>query len=261
MKILTWNVNGIRAGIKKGLWDKIEDLRPDIFCFQETKADESIMITPDVAHLEYDLNFNSCKIKKGYSGVANFVSISSVKVIDHDLSLNEDRFDDEGRYITTFFEYKEVKYAVINCYYPQGGRDFRIPFKLDFYMAVLNKAIEFRKKGYKCILLGDFNTTFADIDLARPNENRKTTGCLPEERDVLNEMVKEGFVDIFRVKNPELKDVYSYWDQITRARERNVGWRIDFFLIDETIVDQVESIEVRSDVMGSDHCPVVLTLK
>ncbi len=261
MKILTWNINGIRAGIKKGLWDKIDDLNPDIFCFQETKADQTIMDSGDIVHDSYDLTFNSCKIKKGYSGVANFVSKSTVKILDHDTLIGEQQFDDEGRYCTTLFEYKEIKYAVINCYYPQGGRDYRIPFKLGFYKSILDKAKQFRSEGYKCILLGDFNTTFADIDLARPNENRKTTGCLPEEREVLNNMVKEGFVDIFRVLNPDLKDVYSYWDQKTRARERNVGWRIDFFLIDETIVENVENVEVRMGVMGSDHCPVVLTLK
>jgi exodeoxyribonuclease III len=261
MRILTWNINGIRAGIKKGLWDKIQDLNVDIACFQETKADETIMADAAIGHDDYDLEFNSCSIKKGYSGVANFVRKSSVSIIIHDNVLGTDEFDCEGRFQVTQFEYNKTKYALINCYYPQGGRDYRIPFKLDFYKLILAKANEYKKQGFKCILCGDFNTTFADIDLARPNENRKTTGCLPEEREVLNDMVKNGFVDIFRINNPDLPNVYSYWDQITRARDRNVGWRIDFFLIDETIIDNVDNIEVKMDVMGSDHCPVILTLK
>jgi exodeoxyribonuclease III len=265
MRILTWNINGIRAGIKKGLWDKIQELDVDIACFQETKADESIMADAKHGHDDYELVFNSCKIKKGYSGVANFIRKNSVedsvKVIGNFNHLNQEEFDNEGRFQVTQFEYNNVQYALINCYYPQGGRDYRIPFKLDFYRAILAKANEYKKAGFKCLLCGDFNTTFADIDLARPNENRKTTGCLPEERQVLDDMVKNGYVDIFRINNPELPDVYSYWDQITRARDRNVGWRIDFFLVDETIIDNIDSIEVKMEVMGSDHCPVILTLK
>ena len=260
MKIITWNINGIRASIKKGLWDKIDILKPDIFCLQETKADSSIMETADVTNLDYNLQFNSCKIKKGYSGVANYSHLDT-PLINTFVSLGEEQFDNEGRYCATSYNYGKKKIMVINCYYPQGGRDYRIPFKLEFYNKVLLNAKEFRSQGYKCILCGDFNTTFADIDLARPKENRKTTGCLPEERKVLNDFVDNGFVDIFRTLYPDKPDVYSYWDQITRARDRNVGWRIDFFLIDETLIELVDDVEVLSDIMGSDHCPVILTLK
>ncbi|MGL4758137.1 MAG: exodeoxyribonuclease III [Patescibacteria group bacterium] len=260
MTIMTWNINGIRASIKKGLWDKIDIIKPDVFCFQETKADTLIMETADIQHLEYDLVFNSCKIKKGYSGVANFYS-KDVNIIEHDKLLHEQQFDDEGRYCSTLIEYKNTKLAIVNCYYPQGGREYRIPFKLDFYKAILKKSLEFKSMGYKCILLGDFNTTFADIDLARPKENRQTTGCLPEEREVLNDFVKAGFVDVFREFYPDKEAVYSYWDQITRARERNVGWRIDFFLVDSELKDSIEDVEYLMDTMGSDHCPVIINLK
>ena len=261
MTILTWNINGIRASIKKGLWDKIQDLNVDIACFQETKADETIMADAAIGHDDYDLEFNSCKIKKGYSGVANFIRKDAVKVINNYNHLDNVDFDNEGRFQVTQLEHSGTKYALINCYYPQGGRDYRIPFKLDFYKLVLAKANEYKKAGFKCILCGDFNTTFADIDLARPNDNRNTTGCLPIERDVLNDMVKSGYVDIFRINNPDLPDIYSYWDQITRARDRNVGWRIDFFLVDESIIENIENVEVKMEVIGSDHCPVILTLK
>jgi exodeoxyribonuclease III len=261
MRILTWNINGIRAAIKKDLWYKINTLKVDIACFQEIKADETIMNEMAIGHDDYFMDFNACKIKKGYSGVANFTSIQSIKVLESDDDLCSVDFNNEGRFLTTKVKYNNYNLAIINCYYPQGGRDFRIPFKLEFYKAVLNKAMEYKKAGYKCILCGDFNTTFADIDLARPNENRKTTGCLPQEREVLNDIVKAGFVDLFRMNNPELKDVYTYWDQITRARERNVGWRIDFFLVDQDLLPDCVGVEVKMDIVGSDHCPVILTLK
>jgi exodeoxyribonuclease III len=262
MRILTWNINGIRAGIKKGLWDKISDLDVDIVCFQETKADQSIMEDEGlIGHFEYDMSFNSCSIKKGYSGVANFVKINTLQNQESITELGVEEFDDEGRFCATKFEYNNQKIVVINCYYPQGGRDYRIPFKINFYKEVLKISLKYKAQGYKCILCGDFNTTFADIDLARPNENRKTTGCLPIERDVLNEFVDEGFVDLFRVQNPDTPDRYTYWDQITRARERNVGWRIDFFLVDKDLIDMCGIVEIADDVLGSDHCPVILNLK
>jgi exodeoxyribonuclease III len=261
MKLISWNINGIRASIKKDLWSKIDELKPDILCVQETKADKDIMSQDIVKHDDYDLAFNSCDIKKGYSGVANYINNRIVGSTESDLDLGMEEFDQEGRFVCTKFKYKDFKIALINCYYPQGGRDFRIPFKINFYHNVLEKALKYRKEGYKILLCGDFNTTFADIDLARPKENRNTTGCLPIERDALNDMVKYGFVDYFRLMYPDKEGVYSYWDQITRARERNVGWRIDFFLVDEDLIEFCEDIEVRMDIMGSDHCPVVLNLK
>jgi exodeoxyribonuclease III len=262
MRILTWNINGIRAGIKKGLWEKITDLNVDLVCFQETKADDTIMQDEGlVGHFEYDMSFSSCTLRKGYSGVANFIKINTIEEVSNDTNIGTSEFDDEGRFLATKFNYEGKKLVVINCYYPQGGRDYRIPFKLDFYKAVLNVALEYKKQGYNCILCGDFNTTFADIDLARPNENRNTTGCLSNERESLSDFVDAGYIDLFRLQNPELPDVYTYWDQITRARERNVGWRIDFFLVDKDIIDLCDQIEVRADVMGSDHCPVILNLK
>ena len=260
MKILTWNINGIRAAIKKGIWEKLEDLNVDIACFQETKADETIMESELVRVDKFNTYFNSCTLKKGYSGVANYVS-NEFEDLGSDQEIGVEEFDAEGRYIATKFSYNEYKIVLINCYYPQGGRDFRIPFKLKFYEEVLKKANFYRKQGFLPILCGDFNTTFADIDLARPNENRKTTGCLPEERKVLNDFVDNGYIDVFRELNPQKDGAYTYWDQITRARDRNVGWRIDYYLIDKALLSHVKDVEIMADVLGSDHCPVILTLK
>lgn len=262
MRILTWNINGIRAALKKDLLTKIENLKVNIACFQESKASTDIveeLILKGTIPAKYSIIYNSCRVKKGYSGVLNL--IQDVANFDYQTSLGLEEFDCEGRYLLTTFTYNNLKIALINCYYPQGGRDHRIPYKLEFYKLILNKVKILKSEGYKCILTGDFNTTFADIDLARPKENRQTTGCLPIEREALNNLVELGLVDIFRLRNPELEGVYSYWDQITRARDRNVGWRIDFFLVDCDLLEFCSKIEVRMDIIGSDHCPVILTLK
>lgn len=262
MRILTWNINGIRAALKKDLLIKIENLDVNIACFQESKAGAEIieeLILKGVIPAKYSIIYNSCSIKKGYSGVVNL--IQDVTDFDCATSLGLEEFDCEGRYLLTTFAYNDLNIALINCYYPQGGRDYRIPYKLEFYKLIANKVKELKSMGYKCILTGDFNTTFADIDLARPKENRQTTGCLPIEREALNNLVELGLVDIFRLRNPELEGIYSYWDQITRARDRNVGWRIDFFLVDSDLIEFCSQIEVKMDILGSDHCPVILTLK
>jgi exodeoxyribonuclease III len=280
LKILTWNVNGIRAGIKKGLWGKLRDLDCDLHCFQETKSDKDVMSLDIVKEEGFDYAYNSCDIKKGYSGVAIYyrdtIFTSKNSELEQDLFSNsqltetktvlewdhnlEPEFDTEGRFIATFFKHQDHQIALINCYYPQGGREFRIPYKLRFYKKVLDKALFYNSKGFKVILTGDFNTTFADIDLARPKENRKTTGCLPQEREVLEAFCKAGFVDAFRQFYPDKSDVYTYWDQISRARDRNVGWRIDFFLVDTNLMPFVKDVQVLDKVFGSDHCPVLLEI-
>jgi exodeoxyribonuclease III len=299
LKIISWNINGIRAGIKKDLWDKVTngDASADILCFQETKSDADIMNSKEVKNSNFEFHFNSCKIKKGYSGVANYYSLNSVslgkietienglgienlifdnndasdgkgnenntkqvKILDFQDSLEVEEFDNEGRFLITFFQLKDIKFALINCYFPQGGRAYRIPFKLNFYNKILEVAKNKKEDGYCVIITGDFNTTVADIDLARPKENRKTTGCLPEEREVLNNFFNAGFIDTYRHFYPNTEGAYTYWDQITRARDRNVGWRIDYFLIDQDYIGLVKQIEILSEVYGSDHCPVRLTL-
>ena len=281
MKLYTWNVNGIRAVSKKGFWEFVATHQPDILAVQEIKADqdafekwwqdteqgfESDLMT----EFNYGVVWNACSIKKGYSGTAIFYRKDKFPNIKS-YNLGISKFDDEGR--TTVLELeipsktndqtqkKIQNLAIINCYYPQGGRPERIPFKLEFYQEVINLVNRLKAEGKTVILCGDMNTTVADIDLARPKQNRKTTGCLPEEREILNSLFETGSTDVFRFLYPDLADKYTYWDQITRARDRNVGWRIDYFLVDNNILNRVIGCEHHDQAFGSDHCPVSVEIE
>jgi exodeoxyribonuclease III len=280
--LLSWNVNGIRAAIKKDLWNKIDQLNPDLLCVQETKADRIIMESTDITTPNWNLAFHSCSMKKGYSGVANYYpnSTPTESMFDLVLGSNEqkftthtiqegiliDKFDIEGRLIVT--KHTLIKplgdlkdFVVINGYYPQGGRgEERVLYKIEFYKEVYKYSDKLRSLGENVLLCGDFNTTITDIDLARPDQNRKTTGCLPEEREAFDLFLKNGFVDTFRHFYPDKPDMYSYWDQITRARDRNVGWRIDYWLADKKLMPYIQDAFILTDVIGSDHAPVGITL-
>lgn len=281
-RLLTWNINGISASVKKGIWEKLQTLQPDIFCFQEIKAtDEKIQLIlnqeKQLENKNFDLygrstttnlnfldNYNHlwhvATVRKGYSGVATFWQKNLV-ISKSKIGTGEEKFDIEGRLLLTEFKLGEISVALINGYYPQGGRGIhRIEYKIKFYQKVTNLCKQLRKQGKKIILCGDFNTTVADIDLARPKQNRNTTGCLPEERDALAKLTNVGLVDAFRYLYPNLEGKYTYWDQITRSRERNVGWRIDFFLVDQDLISKVEDCLILDQIFGSDHCPVVLSL-
>jgi exodeoxyribonuclease III len=281
MKFFSWNINGIRAALKKGFWDKVIELDPDFLCLQEIKCDDNAMSElfftnqsllgensngNENLHNDYSIIWHSCSAKKGYSGTA---IIYKTKILENWIiegefkNLKNDKFDVEGRLIGMFLKHKSKGYKLfLLCgYYPQGGRDGRIPYKLEFYKEVENKLQEIQSQGYNIVITGDFNTTFTDIDLARPKENRKTTGCLPEEREVLNNLIDINHLyDSFRFLNPDLADQYTYWDQITRSRDRNVGWRIDMFFVDEKLKQSMQNAKIHQNVMGSDHCPIEVEL-
>ena len=262
LKLISWNVNGIRAGLRKGFWDRVNELNADIISIQETKADESIMSSGILDTANYgDMRFHSAQ-KKGYSGVATIVKSNSAEEYEYQAGIGNTDFDIEGRCIITKYTVDDLDFTLVNGYYPQGGRGpHRIEYKIQFYKEVKELCNKLRKQGEKIILCGDFNTTVADIDLARPGPNRKTTGCLPEEREALDWFLKDGYLDSFRHFYPDKADMYTYWDQITRARERNVGWRIDYFLVDQDLLPILKSAEIHTDTMGSDHCPVSITLE
>jgi exodeoxyribonuclease-3 len=298
IKLVTWNVNGIRAAIKKGLWEKISDIQPDILCLQETKSDSEIMSSEAVKHSDFQMIFHSAVSRKGYSGVATLTATGNTKSqsvdksielfedsqasnivsnitpnesakakvqqIEYQIGLGLEEFDVEGRLVIAKYQTvdKKLKFTLINGYFPQGGRGpERIAYKIKFYQEVYKLAQKLKSQGEMLIICGDLNTTVTDIDLARPKENRNTTGCLPEEREALDLFLKGGFVDSFRYLYPDLPDKYTYWDQITRARERNVGWRIDYFLVDKDLLPHLKSVQILDQVMGSDHCPVAIELK
>ena len=253
MKILCWNVNGIRAIHKKGFVEWISLANPDILCLNETKASPEQLPDELLNIPGYKSYFSSSTVKKGYSGVAIYTKEEPIKVLH---GYGEPRFDDEGRIIIA--EYKD--FTLINNYYPNGkASPERLQYKLDFYDAFLAFANSLKKKGKNVVVCGDFNTAHQEIDLARPKENSKVSGFLPVEREWLDTLIANGYVDTFRMFNQEGGN-YTWWDMVTRARERNVGWRIDYFFVNEAFKAKVKNGFILPDVMGSDHCPLGIEL-
>ena len=253
MKILSWNVNGIRAAQKKGFLEWLTRESPDILCVQETKAHPDQL---DVFLLNppgYQVTWNAAE-KKGYSGVATFMK---QKPLNIQKGFGVSRFDSEGRVLVTEFP----AFTLLNIYFPNGGRGpERLQFKLEFYDETLRFVQKLKAAGRKVIVSGDYNTAHRPIDLARPEANEKVSGFLPEERAWLDRWIHEGQVDIFREfnSNPEQ---YTWWDMKSGARARNVGWRIDYHFVTKDLRPFVKDATIHADVIGSDHCPVGLKLK
>jgi len=254
MQLLSWNVNGLRSVYRNGYWDAFLKTKPDIFCLQETKA-EPDQLSPEVRDLGgYVSYFAFSKVRKGYSGVATYSKKKPEKV---EYGMGIKKFDDEGRLITTYFG----DLVLLNVYFPNGGGGpERLTYKLDFYDAFLEHIEKLRKEGHKIIFCGDVNTAHEEIDLARPKENEENTGFLPEERAWIDEVVRLGYIDTFRHFHPHRTGAYSYWDLKTRARDRNVGWRIDYFFISSDLQGKLKNAFILPDILGSDHCPVGITL-
>jgi len=253
IKILCWNVNGIRAVRGRGFLEWLHRESPDILCLQETKAHpeqlEKELREPQAYHAYW--NYPG---RKGYSGVATFTKMKPVTV---KYDFEGAGLDLEGRVIIT--EYAD--FLLMNVYFPNGKMsEERLNYKLDFYEAFLKFADALRLKGTRLIICGDFNTAHKEIDLARPKENANVSGFLPEERDWLDKFVAHGYIDAFRHFNKEPNN-YTWWDMKTRARERNVGWRIDCFFVTENLLPMVSNAFIMSEVTGSDHCPVGMVLK
>ncbi len=252
LKIMCWNVNGIRAIWKKGFPDWFEQEQPDILCLQETKAQPDQLGDEIKRFGDYKSYFFSAQ-KKGYSGVAIYTKQEPVNVVN---GIGNEIFDHEGRCIEMEFEHF-VLYCV---YFPNGGRGpERVKYKLDFYACLFERAEVMRKRKKNIIICGDYNTAHKEIDLARPKENARTSGFLQEEREWIDKIIAMNYIDIFREYNTEPAQ-YTYWDQITRARDRNVGWRIDYYMISKEARDIVTHAAIHPDVMGSDHCPIELQL-
>ena len=255
MKILSWNVNGIRAFERNGNWKQLLDFSADIICIQETKAESEQLSSTLRAPEGYFSYFSSSQKRKGWSGVALFSKKEPRSVA---LGMGIPRFDDEGRIIMAKYD----EFTLFNVYFPNGGQGpERIEYKLEFYDAFLAHIEKLRKKGEPIIFCGDVNTAHEDIDLARPHENEHRTGFLPEERAWIDEVINHGYADVWRTLNPRKKDVYTYWDMKTHARERNVGWRLDYFFISPDILKKIHTFRTLTEVTGSDHCPIILVLK
>ncbi|KQC05851.1 MAG: exodeoxyribonuclease III [Candidatus Cloacimonas sp. SDB] len=248
MKIISWNVNGLRAVIKKNFMEYISDDKTDILCIQETKLQEEQIPQEILSETSYN-KYWSCAEKKGYSGVAIFTREVPTQVT---YSIGEDRFDREGR--TIIAEFRD--FTLINCYFPNGQMsEERLQFKLDFYDRMLKVMNEIVASGKNLIICGDFNTAHQEIDLAHPKENSKTSGFLPVERAWLDKLVAQDYIDTFRHFDKRAEQ-YSWWTYRFGARSRNIGWRIDYFFVNKQFMPRVKSAFIRQDVMGSDHCPV-----
>lgn len=253
MRITTWNVNGIRAVLGKGLKEWMLAESPDILCLQEIKAKQQQLTADQQDFPGYRVAWNPAE-RPGYSGVATFFKTDPLEVTS---GLAEERFDLEGRVIRT----RHPDFLLYNIYFPNGQRGHeRLEYKLDFYARLLKICTELLESGENIIITGDFNTAHLPIDLRNPNENANTSGFMPEERAWVDQYLQHGFVDIYRRLYPE-RVQYTWWTYRLMARPRNIGWRIDYFLISEKLVPRVRDVIIHEDVQGSDHCPVSLVLE
>ena len=250
--LYSWNVNGLRAAEKKGFLEWLAGTGADVVAVQETKAQPDQLSAALRNPPGYVTHWFSAE-KKGYSGVGTYSKTPPQAV---QAGFQDARFDHEGRALIT--EYPA--FVLFNIYFPNGGRGPEwVAHKLAFYRRFLELAGAYMAAGRPVVLCGDVNTAYAEIDLARPKENGKTSGFLPEERTALGEFFQAGLVDTFRQRHPQAVK-YTWWDMVSRARERNVGWRLDYFMVSPDLADKVAAAEVHDDILGSDHCPISLTL-
>ena len=254
MKLVSWNVNGLRAVITKGFEEFFKEINADIFCIQETKMQEE-QIDDKIKEIfkEYNCYWNSAE-KKGYSGTAVF---SKVKPINVTYGIGIEEHDKEGRVITLEFE----KFYLVNCYTPNSKRELE---RLDYRMIWED---EFRKYLLKLnetkpvVMCGDLNVAHEEIDLKNPKTNRRNAGFTDEERNKMTELLNSGFTDTFRYLYPDKTGMYSWWSYMFKAREKNAGWRIDYFIVSKSVEERIKESYIFSDVMCSDHCPVGLDLE
>jgi exodeoxyribonuclease-3 len=252
MKIISWNVNGIRAVEKKGFVQWVLETSPDILCLQETKAHID-QLSDALLNIDgYHAYFHSGE-RRGYSGTAVYSKTPPLRTWT---GLPDERFNREGRTIVMEFE----EFLLMNIYFPNGQKDEdRLQFKLDFYDSLLDYANSLVSGGKRLVICGDYNTAHKEIDLKNPKANEKYSGFLPVERDWMDKFVSNGYVDTYRTLHPDTEK-YSWWSYRFSAREKNVGWRIDYFFVSENLRASVLDADIHNEVLGSDHCPISLEL-
>ncbi len=249
MKLVSWNVNGLRACVGKGFLDVFETLDADVFCVQETKLQEG-QITLELEGYHQYWNY---AVKKGYSGTAVFTKEEPISV---SYGIGRDEYDVEGRAITV--EFKD--YYLVNVYTPNSQRDLaRLGYRLAWETLLKEYLVGLGEKK-PVILTGDLNVAHSEIDLKNAKSNRGNSGFTDEERQKMTELLEAGFVDSFRHLYPQLTDHYTWWSYMSRVRERNIGWRIDYFIVQSSIADKITEARIHSDIMGSDHCPISLEI-
>jgi exodeoxyribonuclease III len=246
MKIVSWNVNGLRAAITKGFYDFFNEVDADLFGIQETKMQEN-QVDDNMKKLGNYQYWNSAE-KKGYSGTAVFLKNKPLNVTYGS--------DNEGRVITCEYE----DFFFVNCYVPNSKRELeRLDYRMEWEDQMRDYLISLDKVK-PVIYCGDLNVAHKEIDLKNPNTNHRSAGFTDEERDKMTNLLDAGFVDTFRYINPDLTDAYSWWSYMFRSREKNVGWRIDYVIVSDRIKDKIKNVKIYSEILGSDHCPVGLDI-
>lgn len=252
MKIISWNVNGIRAIMKKGFIDWVTSENPDILCLQETKLQED-QLTEEIINIAGYKSYFSFAEKKGYSGVAIYTKEEPEEIRK---GFGIEPFDTEGRILRV--DYKD--FTLINIYFPNGQmNEDRLKFKLNFYDATLDYCNNLVSQGKKLVICGDYNTAHKEIDIKNAKANEKTSGFLPIEREWLTKLIDNGYTDTFRHINPDTVK-YSWWSYMFKARERNTGWRIDYHFVSNNLLPFIGKADILTEVMGSDHCPILIEL-
>lgn len=254
MIVTTWNVNGLRAVLNKKALDWVSEMKPDVLCMQEIKVKPEQLGDGDLdAFKEYHKTWHPAE-RPGYSGVATWVKRPEMEI---SAGLRLPDYDREGRVIIS--RWQDIH--LFNIYFPNGQRDHgRLTFKLNFYQDLLEILDQLHASGKQVIVCGDFNTAHNEIDLKNPKQNEKTSGFMPEERAWIDRYLEHDLVDVYRQLYPE-RVQYTWWTYISNARARNVGWRLDYFLVSKSLVDLVQDVVIHDDIMGSDHCPVSLILE
>lgn len=253
MKLISWNVNGIRASYKKGLLEFIERENPDILCLQETKAHKDQLTEAQINPSDL-ISYWSSAERKGYSGTATFMQEDCIEV---HYGMGIEKFDSEGRFVVT----DHGDFLLYNIYFPNGSsKKERHDFKQEFLKDLSAHISEKLEQGREVIVTGDYNIARTEMDVHDPVRLAKESGFLPEERQWFEEFLDLGFVDVWREFNPYEKDRFTWWDQRTRARLANRGWRIDYFCVSEGLAERVSHAEILDEQEGSDHCPILIEL-
>ena len=249
MKLISWNVNGLRAAMTKGFMDAFNELDADMFCLQETKLQPEQI---EIVLPGYEQYWNSA-VKKGYSGTAIFTRVKPLSVVN---GIGIEEHDQEGRVITAEYD----NFYLVTCYTPNSQRELaRLDYRMTWEDAFRSYLLELDKKK-PVILCGDLNVAHNEIDLKNPKTNRKNAGFSDEEREKMTELLGAGFTDTFRFLYPDAVDAYSWWSYMGKARDRNVGWRIDYFVTSQRLDDAIVEAKIHSQILGSDHCPVELEI-
>lgn len=257
-KIFSWNVNGLRALVRKDGFAEMMQHEADIYCLQETKATKE-QVAEEIANPDgFHSYFFPSDERKGHAGTVLYSREEPVEVT-YGIGGTPKNFPQQGRTITALYK---NKLAVINCYFPNGGsQTSNLEYKLEFYTYFLRYINKLRKQEYKVIIAADWNICHTEIDIARPEANKNNIGFLPIEREMITRFHDEGWIDVWRHANPKKVDVYTWWSFRSAARERNVGWRIDYLMTDKALLSNVSHVKILTDTMGSDHCPLVLEVK